>query len=145
MGRAAPRTVDVLDDGECRRLLATVPIGRVAYTERALPTIQPVTFVLHGGCVVIPTRVGSKMEAASRGAVVAFEVDAYDAATRTGWNVTVIGRSRVAGEEAEIRGLDALGAEAWAPADSPCYILIELTLVRGRRIRIPAPSPEHDG
>lgn len=143
MGSAAPRTVDVLDDAECRRLLTTVPIGRMAFTEGALPTIQPVHFIVRNGWVVIPTRAGSKMEAASREAVVAFEVDAYDVGTRTGWNVTVIGPSRVARDAAEVGALDALGAEAWAPADNPCYILIELTVVRGRRIRITDPDASH--
>lgn len=136
MGSFAQRTLDLLDDAECRRLLITAPIGRLAFTEGALPTIQPVHFVVRDDRVVIPTRAGSKMEAANRGAVVAFEVDAYDDGTRTGWNVTVIGPSRVARETAEIRALDALGAVAWAPTDNPRYILIELAIVRGRRIRI---------
>jgi hypothetical protein len=32
---------------ECLRLLGSVPIGRVAFTVDALPSVQPVTFVLH--------------------------------------------------------------------------------------------------
>ena len=89
------RLVVVLDEAECRRLLARAVIGRLAYTEGALPAIQPVHFTVHDGQVVIPTRVGSKVAAASMGAVVAFEVDEYDAASRTGWNVTVVGPSAV--------------------------------------------------
>ena len=140
MSSASPRAMEVLDDVECRRLLATAHIGRMAFTEDALPTIQPVHFLVRGSHVVIPTRAGSKMEAASRGAVVAFEVDSYDTGTRTGWNVTVIGPSRVAREAAEIRELAALGLEAWAPPDKPCYIVIEMAVVRGRRIRLTDPQ-----
>jgi hypothetical protein len=128
------RLVEILDEAECRRLLAHAVIGRLAYTEGALPAIQPVHFTLHDGLVVIPTRVGSKVAAASLGAVVAFEVDEYDAASRTGWNVTVVGPSAVVSAPADVAALDLLGATSWAPTDVPCYITIETTLLRGRRV-----------
>jgi uncharacterized protein len=86
------------------------------------------------GRVVIPTNAGSKVAAASRGAVVAFEVDEFDEGSRTGWNVTVVGPSSVVAAPEEVAALDLLGAVAWAPADVPCYITIETALVRGRRI-----------
>ena len=126
--------LQVLDDAQCRRLLAGAVIGRLAYTEGALPAIQPVHFTMSGDRIVIPTRAGSKVAAASRGAVVAFEVDDFDAASRTGWNVTVVGPSHVITEPAEVAELDTLGAHPWAPADMTCYIVVESTLVRGRRI-----------
>jgi nitroimidazol reductase NimA-like FMN-containing flavoprotein (pyridoxamine 5'-phosphate oxidase superfamily) len=81
---AGAQVFDVLDEAECRRLLPTVAIGRIGYTEGALQAIQPVSFGVHGDQVLIPTRTGSKVAAASRGAVVAFEVDSFDAASRTG-------------------------------------------------------------
>jgi uncharacterized protein len=127
------RRLEVLDDEECRRLLAGAVIGRLAYTEGALPAIQPVHFTLHGGRILIPTRVGSKVAAASRG-VVAFEVDEFDPRTATGWNVTVVGPAHVLSDPAEVAELEAVGVRAWAPADVPCFITIEPALVRGRRI-----------
>jgi nitroimidazol reductase NimA-like FMN-containing flavoprotein (pyridoxamine 5'-phosphate oxidase superfamily) len=128
------RRLEVLDEEECRRLLGRAVIGRLAYTEGALPAIQPVHFTMHEGRVLIPTRVGSKVAAASRGAVVAFEVDEFDVRTRTGWNVTVVGNAHVLSDPAEVAVLEALGTRAWAPADRPCFITVELALVRGRRI-----------
>jgi nitroimidazol reductase NimA-like FMN-containing flavoprotein (pyridoxamine 5'-phosphate oxidase superfamily) len=128
------RCLEVLDAEECRRLLGSAVIGRLAYTEGALPAIQPVHFTMHDGQVLIPTRVGSKLAAASRGAVVAFEVDEFDTRTRTGWNVTVVGPAQVLGDPAEVAALEALGIRAWAPADRPCFITVDLALVRGRRI-----------
>ena len=130
----ANRRVEVLDDEECRRLLAGAVIGRLAYTEGALPAIQPVHFTLHGGRILIPTRVGSKVAAASRGTVVAFEIDEFDPRSETGWNVTVVGPAHVLSDSAEVAELEALGIRAWAPADVPCFITVEPTLVRGRRI-----------
>jgi nitroimidazol reductase NimA-like FMN-containing flavoprotein (pyridoxamine 5'-phosphate oxidase superfamily) len=128
------RLMEVLDEAECRLLLSRAVIGRLAFTEDALPAIQPVHFTMHDGRVVIPTRVGSKVAAASKGAVVAFEVDEFDEQTRTGWNVTVVGPSQVVSAPAEVAALDRLGAVAWASSDESCYITIETTLVRGRRI-----------
>jgi uncharacterized protein len=127
-----------LDETECRRLLAGAPLGRLAFTEGALPTIQPVSFVVSGGEVLVPTRVGSKVAAAARGAVVAFEVDDFDAGRRIGWHVTVVGPSRVITEPGEVARLDALGARAWAPADAPCWVAVRIALIRGRRL---APAP----
>ena len=136
----------VLDEDECRRLLRRAPVGRLAFTEGALPTIQPVSFVVAGDDVVIPTGTGSKVAVAARGAVVAFEVDELDAARRTGWNVTVVGPSRVISEPAEVAALDALGARAWAPAEAPCYVAVRIALIRGRRLALaPAAAPPDRG
>lgn len=134
------RRLEVLDEEACRRLLPTAVIGRLAFTEGALPTIQPVSFGIHRDQVVIPTRVGSKVAAASRGAVVAFEVDAVDPVRRTGWNVTVVGPSRVITDPAEVATLDALGLSPWAPVRSRCYVAVRIRIIRGRRIRADAPA-----
>jgi nitroimidazol reductase NimA-like FMN-containing flavoprotein (pyridoxamine 5'-phosphate oxidase superfamily) len=140
---AERRLLEVLDNSECHRLLAGAVIGRLAYTEGALPAIQPVSFTVNRGRVLIPTGAGSKVAAASRGAVVAFEVDDFDPESRTGWNVTVVGHAQVVSAPADVAVLNALGAIAWAPTEVPCYIAIETTLVRGRRISaLPEPVPE---
>jgi hypothetical protein len=128
------RLLDVLDAVECRRLLASADIGRIAFTEAAMPVIQPASFVLRGEDVFIPTGPTSRLAVGSRGAVLAFEVDDYDLVERTGWNVTVIGPSRLVGAPGQIRELDELGVRPWAPAATHCYIALRLTVVRGRRI-----------
>jgi uncharacterized protein len=132
------RLLHVLDTAECRRLLATATIGRMAFTEAAMPSIQPAAFAINGEDVVIPTGLGSKLAAGSRGAVVAFEVDDYDLVERTGWNVTVIGPSRLISVPSQIAQLDALGILPWAPAMTHCYIALQMVVVRGRRISPPA-------
>jgi uncharacterized protein len=128
------RLLDVLDVAECRRLLATASIGRIAFTEGALPAIQPASYALRDDDVLIPTGLSSKMAAGSRGAVLAFEVDDYDLVARTGWNVTVIGPSRLVRDPDQVRALDALGARPWAPATTHCYIALKMAMVSGRRI-----------
>nr|WP_281371819.1 pyridoxamine 5'-phosphate oxidase family protein [Petropleomorpha daqingensis] len=104
------------------RLLATTAIGRLAYTQAALPVVRPVSFSLDGDEVLIPATPGSPLLGAVRGSVVAFEADAYDAIARTGWTVTVIGPSRVLG------GL---------PRPDLCLIAVHQGLVRGWRTCAP--------
>lgn len=79
----------MFDRETCLALLATVPIGRLVHTHRALPAITPVTFVLDGEDVAI--RPAGPLAEAVGGAVVAFEADHLDPVTGAGWAVTVVG------------------------------------------------------
>ncbi|MEV4399798.1 pyridoxamine 5'-phosphate oxidase family protein [Nonomuraea sp. NPDC049607] len=72
--------LQVLSEEECFLLLSSVPIGRIVFTDRALPAVQPVNFCLDGRSIVIRAVTGSKLAAATRRAVVAFEADDFDAA-----------------------------------------------------------------
>lgn len=139
--QAAPRRrrLDELNEEECRQLLGTAVIGRIAFMERVFPVVQPVHFALIGNDVYIPTRNGSKLAAAGRNAPVAFEVDAFDPSGRTGWNVTAVGRSRVVTGAGDIAELAALGLSPWAPAAQLRYIAIRVTRLTGRRVHLPVP------
>jgi hypothetical protein len=109
-----------LGEQESIHLLHTTTIGRVAYSQAALPAIRAVSYTLRDGAVMIPARVGSALARAARGTVVAFEADCYDPTARTGWSVTVVGPSRVV----------AVGR----PEDPDgCLIVVPLGLVRGWR------------
>jgi hypothetical protein len=132
--------LDVLTPAECRRLLASVPIGRLTFTEGALPTIQPVHFAVRGDEVLIPARRGGKVEAASKGAVVAFEVDEYDEAARTGWSVTVVGPSLVLSDPAEVALIEDAGLTPWAPGPNGCVVAVRIARITGRRLSRPAPQ-----
>jgi hypothetical protein len=89
------RAQEVLGRAEALQLLGTVSIGRLAFTQAALPATRPVSFSLRGEDVLIPVPAGSPLIEALRGSVVAFEADAYDTAVRTGWTVAVVGASRL--------------------------------------------------
>jgi hypothetical protein len=138
------RELDVLGRDECLALLAGAPVGRIAFTEGALPAVQLVAFVVADGEIFIPTHGGSKVALASRGAVVAFEVDDFDAEARTGWNVTVVGPSRVISDVHYVHQLDTLGVRPWAPGLDPCYIGVRIGVVGGRRVRRALPSTDGD-
>src|SRR6266566_6626414 len=82
-----------LSDDECHALLGGSHLGRVALVEGGRPLILPVNYVLDDAAVVFRTDQGSKLDAAVRGAPVAFEVDGVDTGRRTGWSVVIRGRA----------------------------------------------------
>ncbi|MBW8483431.1 pyridoxamine 5'-phosphate oxidase family protein [Actinomadura parmotrematis] len=114
-----------LDRERCLALLRTVPVGRVVFTDRALPAIQPVNFALDGGGrIVVRTSAGSALDRATRGSVVAFQADDIDVRTGTGWSVTLVGEARPVTAPAEIEELAGLPLRAWTPARADRYIRI---------------------
>ena len=44
---------ETLSDGECLRLMASVPVGRIVYTVRAMPAVEPVNFAFDNRQIVI--------------------------------------------------------------------------------------------
>lgn len=132
--------LEVLDVEECLRLLATVPIGRVVFTDQALPGVLPVNFLLHNGTIVLRTGEGSKLTAALRDAVVAFEADEFDVENRTGWSVMVIGHARLVRDGTERAKLSALDLTPWTPGQREHFIVISTEIVTGRRVLAPCLS-----
>lgn len=132
--------LEVLGRDECFAMMKTVPVGRIVFTEGALPAIQPVNFVLDGEDVVIRIGVGSKLALAARAAVVAFECDEYDERGMTGWSVVLIGRANPVGDDDERCRLDDLRLTPWALGVRPHYVRIRPEIVRGRRIRNHVPA-----
>ena len=126
--------LESLGPSECYALLATVPIGRIVFTEAALPAIQPVNFVIDGTDVILRTRKGSKLVAAARSAIVAFEVDDFDADAKAGWSVVLVGRAEAISDVADLERVRKLPLTPWAGGDRPHYIRISPEIVRGRRI-----------
>ncbi|SDT06663.1 Pyridoxamine 5'-phosphate oxidase [Jiangella sp. DSM 45060] len=96
MGRVPPSTPagpDPLDRRTCYALLAGAPIGRLVFTEGALPAIEPVRFHLDGDDVIVGLGPATALPPVDRLGVVAFQADGYDETGRTGWCVVTIGRA----------------------------------------------------
>ncbi|WP_084959939.1 pyridoxamine 5'-phosphate oxidase family protein [Thermoactinospora rubra] len=123
-----------LSPRECLDLLSSAEIGRIVFTDRALPAVQPVNFRLDGDRVVIRTAAGSKLAAATRNAIVAFEADDIDPASRTGWSVTAIGHARAVEDPCEVVQLATLRLECWAPGERDHFIEIRVEHISGRKI-----------
>ncbi|MGV9452477.1 pyridoxamine 5'-phosphate oxidase family protein [Streptomyces sp. NPDC003635] len=120
---------------ECLRLLAKVPVGRIVHTRHALPAVLPVNFrLLDDGAVLLRTAADSELAKAIDGAVVAFEADEVDVATRSGWSVVVTGPASVITDPRETARLDRAGPRSWVPSPTEVFVRIEPELVTGREL-----------
>jgi hypothetical protein len=116
-------------------------LGRLAITDAHSPLVVPVNHAVQDGSVVFRTDLGSKLDATADGAPVAFEVDAVEEATRTGWSVIVRGQVVKVVEPADLERLRALPLYPWAPGAKARYVRIRPTSITGRRIAMPADLP----
>ena len=145
MTAAADRTAIAglveLDEAECLRLLAGHEIGRVVFTDAALPAVQPVTYLLDEEEIVFRTGGGGKLAAATRNAVVAFQVDRIDTRTRTGWTVLGVGQAYEVVVPERLAELAERMPTPWAANRTAHTIAIPLQRLSGRRLVV-VPSPE---
>ena len=119
---------------ECIRLLASVPVGRIVYTRRAMPAVELVNFTIDSGDIVVRTDASGKLAAATHAAVVAFEADVVDLDQRSGWSVTVVGYSREVTDPGDIARLRESGPHPWASGEREHFIRITPGVVNGRRL-----------
>ena len=133
-------TVQDLTREECLALLPSVPVGRLVFTEHALPAVVPVNFVLHQGRVIIRTGATSSLGAAVRNAVVALQADDINRDSRCGWSVTVTGRAYQVTDPAQLEQIDELPLVSWAGRQEH-VIAVPVDLVTGRRVGT-GPGPQ---
>jgi hypothetical protein len=123
-----------LSRDECLRLMASVSMGRIIYTRQALPAVELVNFALDYGDIVIKTDGDGKLAAATRQAIVAFEVDCLDV-DQAGWSVTAIGPSREVTDHDDIGRLQKIDLSSWAHGAREHFIRVSPDLLNGRRLR----------
>jgi uncharacterized protein len=126
-----------LDREECLRLIAGNHFGRVGLTGAAeVPIIRPLNYVFDAPsqCVAFRTVPGSKLSALVRRRKAAFEIDGIDPGFRSGWSVIIVGVTEEVTNAADLRRLDELGLDVWAPGDRPHWFRIRAWAVSGRRI-----------
>jgi nitroimidazol reductase NimA-like FMN-containing flavoprotein (pyridoxamine 5'-phosphate oxidase superfamily) len=127
--------LEILDREECLRLLGRATLGRVGITFGALPVVLPVNFRLIDGRVVFRTGVGTKLDAATCNAVVAFEADDIEPLSHTGWSVVVTGIAREITDPATLDDLVGAHVPRWAPTGDERLVEITTEMVTGRRIQ----------
>jgi nitroimidazol reductase NimA-like FMN-containing flavoprotein (pyridoxamine 5'-phosphate oxidase superfamily) len=130
-----PAELRDLDRRECLRLVAAQVIGRVLFTDAAMPAAQPVNLLLVGEEVLFRTASGIKLAAAERHGVLGFEVDHIDLDTATGWSVLGLGRSYEVTDLARLAELTTRLPEPWAPGQTAHTIAIPLQRLTGRALR----------
>jgi len=129
-----------LDRSACLGLLGTRSWGRLVYTRRALPEVLPASYHLEGERVLIRLA-HSEAATASRDAVVAFEVDDFDAAFRSGWTVTIVGLAREVTPSGEREWLAGQDIPPWAGVSEDHVLAMTAGRMSGHRLTPDEPSP----
>ena len=129
-----PGTVELTQLGreECLRLLGGTVVGRVVFTEGALPAAHPVAYLLDGEEAVFCTADGGKLAAATLNHVVAFEVDEIDVANRTGWSVLGVGAAYEVTDPPRLADLAARMPAPWTSIGNGHTVAIPLQRLTGR-------------
>jgi nitroimidazol reductase NimA-like FMN-containing flavoprotein (pyridoxamine 5'-phosphate oxidase superfamily) len=135
--------LEVLGREVCLALLASTTLGRVGCTSGALPIVLPVNFRLVNEEVVFRTGIGTKLEAATRNAVVAFEIDDMDVMAHSGWSVVVTGLAREITNRIELDALPVDRIPRWAPGGDGRVVAVSTDLISGRRIVPDLPIMAH--
>jgi nitroimidazol reductase NimA-like FMN-containing flavoprotein (pyridoxamine 5'-phosphate oxidase superfamily) len=125
--------LEVLNRRRCLDLLATVRVGRLVFTEDAMPAVQPVNFRLWRDDVVIRVAGGPKLAAATNNLVVAFQADELDPDLRTGWSVTVVGHAHPITDVSELVELSGTFVQPWVDGRRDHFVRIRTEKMTGRR------------
>lgn len=133
--------LEVLDRERCLQLLTTVQVGRLVFTEDALPAIQPVNFRMWRDDIVIRVAGGAKLAAAVGNRVVAFQADELDPHLHAGWSVTVVGHAEPISAVDDLVEVAGTFLRPWANGPRPHFIRLRTERVTGRRIRTGAELP----
>jgi uncharacterized protein len=126
----------ILDLDDCLERLVATPLGRIAFPLDGEITILPVAHVVDGVDVCFRTTGDSKIQAAVDHERVAYEVDGYDARSRTGWSVLVQGTAVVEGDDAEVLRLDRAARRPWVPAheEASTWVRVRTQSITGREL-----------
>lgn len=135
-----PEFVDgPLTTGECLSFLRSVAIGRLVYTDDALPAVRPVTFAAPDGEIVIPTGDNRWFDRFD-GTVLALEAGVIASSTRTGWTVLAIGQSRLLDGTDGLEGFDDPSRAPWRGGPGARYLVIDIGYLSGHRTTLFRPA-----
>lgn len=123
----------VMGIDECLERIASVRVGRLAFHLDGEIAVLPVVQVLDGVDVCFRTAGDSKIQAAIDHARVTYEMDAFDAETRSGWSIVVNGNAVVADEE-DTRALTDGSGRPWVPDEGLVWIRVRTQSVTGREL-----------
>jgi uncharacterized protein len=131
----------VLTRRECFELLGRTSVGRIGASIDALPVILPVYFALVDDSVLVRTVPGTKLDAATIGAVVAFQADAWEPSDETYWSVLLQGMASEVNDRSGSRP-DVSTIRSWAGLGAVHRLVrIDGTNASGRRFRIAGEGP----
>lgn len=133
---AGQRQLIELDRAQALQLLGSVSLGRIVFTQRAMPAIRPVNHILDGTGIIIRSHSGAAIVSAAdsaRGAVVAYEADNINPVYLLGWSVMVTGIAHLVRDPGELaRYRQAL--IPWVDREMDQVIRIQPEVITGFRL-----------
>ncbi|MGW5383136.1 pyridoxamine 5'-phosphate oxidase family protein [Nocardia sp. NPDC003963] len=131
-----PRLIVEIGRAEALRLLGSTSLGRIVYTDDALPAVRAVNHLLDpDGSLIIRTTPFSGLDGSLRGrpVVVAYEADDIDPVRRIGWAVLITGPARVL-TPGELAAEYTRRLGLWGDQAAGMVIGIDPVLVSGTRL-----------
>jgi hypothetical protein len=142
-----PRKASAVTRGEAMSLLAGVALGRIVFTQNAMPAIRPASHLVESGVIIARSHDGSAVVPASgdriigpvpvagagRETVVAYQADVIEADSRLGWSVVVTGPATPVTDPAEIARYEAVLAP-WTTAGQGQLVRVHPGIVDGYRL-----------
>ncbi|WP_433264431.1 pyridoxamine 5'-phosphate oxidase family protein [Actinosynnema sp. CS-041913] len=125
--------LQVLSREECLRLLSLTGVGRLVFTDKALPVVHPVVYVLDGESVVLRVPEGS-LTLVARDTIVAFQIDDVRPDLSKGWSVMAVGHVTEVSDEGTLTRMRELPLASRGVTGQDHYLLVALEVLSGRRI-----------
>ncbi|MFG2295853.1 helix-turn-helix domain-containing protein [Streptomyces sp. NPDC048603] len=136
-GRSAARrdtALVPLDEAECRRLLGTHGVGRIAVFTTEGPAVLPVNYLVAGPAIAFRTSADTAA-ARARGTEAAFEIDHIDDVTAEGWSVLAVGELEAVTDAGERRHLAVTARSGpWAGGTRSHWMKLTPKRLTGRRV-----------
>jgi len=128
-------SISELPEEECRALLETTTVGRIAFVDAEGQQLVPVNFAVIDGEIYFRTLHDGFLSSLAHGHDdVAFGVD-HQNEFRVGWNVTVRGSAREVDDRATINTVLAHPRlKPWAGGVRPLVIKVTPVSIAGRRV-----------
>ncbi|AZM87930.1 MULTISPECIES: helix-turn-helix domain-containing protein [Streptomyces] len=136
-GRATARrdtALVPLEEEECRMLLGTHGVGRIAVFTPEGPAVLPVNYMVVGTAIVFRTA-AEALAARAAGTEIAFEIDNIDDVTAGGWSVLAVGELQAVTDPEEIQHLTTTArSHPWAGGPRTHWMKLAPLRLTGRRV-----------
>jgi nitroimidazol reductase NimA-like FMN-containing flavoprotein (pyridoxamine 5'-phosphate oxidase superfamily) len=131
-----PRQALELTAAESWQLLGSVSLGRIVFTQHAMPAIRPVNHLVDDESIIIRSHLGAAIvahAAVDDGVVVCYEADELDPVRHTGWSVIATGMARLVRDLAAIARYEQL-LEPWVEGQMDYVIAVKPQIITGIRL-----------
>ncbi|WP_372729087.1 pyridoxamine 5'-phosphate oxidase family protein [Nocardioides sp.] len=125
----------VLGTEECRTLLNSGVVGRIAVSTPDGPHIVPVNYAVVDDSIVVRTSAYSLLGTYGRDSTLAFEVDHVDHEQQHGWSVVARGRGEFVTDDDELDHIQQVwDPRPWATGVRALYLRLTWSELSGRRL-----------